>query len=73
MPDLVTPPINEGSSCARKGVEVVAQWHGIQAMKMNSGQCMALVMGNVQINYDTKHNSCDKKRELLHGWSRLLV
>lgn len=46
---------------------------GVQAAKMNSVKRITQVMRDVLVNYDTKHNSCDKKREILHRWSRLLV
>lgn len=38
----------------------------VQAVKTNSVMRTTLVMRNALLNYDTKHNSCDKKREILH-------
>lgn len=69
--DLVTLPINEGSGSGnglRYSTAVC-----VQAEKTNSAKRITLVMKNVPVNYDTKHNSCDKKREILHRWNRLLV
>lgn len=45
----------------------------VQALEINSVKRITPVMRNVLVNYDTKHNSCNKKGEILHGGSILLV
>ena len=65
--DLVTLPVNRGRGL---GYQLLGC---VQAVKTNSVERITPVMRNVLVNYDTKHNSCDKKREILHIWSRLLV